>query len=410
MKKITFFLLVLLAFKVTANAQQGGWSIQTSPTTQNLYGVANSSVNTWVAVGGTGTILRSSDGGINWTSITSPVTDALRGVALRGTLGLAVGIAGRVVRSTDGGLSWVQEPRPTTRDLYSVAISDVSAIITGHEGTILVSTDNGLTWAIRTAGTASILFGVSSFHTTAVGAGGQGAIIMSVDGGGGWGLILEGNQLTFFYGASFPSATTGWVVGTSSTIGSIVIKSTNAGFVWTAQTAPTTDQLFGVSFAVLDTGTAVGGTGTIIHTSNGGNNWVSQTSGTTQILNGVSFANSNLGIAVGNAGTILRTSNGGLGAVRKISNEVPVHYSLQQNFPNPFNPATKIRYEMPKSGSVKLVVFDMLGKEITTLVNEKLEAGTYETTFDASQYPSGVYFYRLTTDGFNETKKMIVLK
>ena len=59
---------------------------------------------------------------------------------------------------------------------------------------------------------------------------------------------------------------------------------------------------------------------------------------------------------------------------------------------------------------MKLIVFDILGREIETLVNEKLSAGTYEATFNASQYPSGVYFYRLTADGFNETKKMILLK
>ena len=74
------------------------------------------------------------------------------------------------------------------------------------------------------------------------------------------------------------------------------------------------------------------------------------------------------------------------------------------------SPSTNIRYELPKSGLIKLVVFDMLGREIETLLNEKQNAGTYEVTFNASQYSSGVYFYRLTTDNFSETKKMLLIK
>jgi hypothetical protein len=97
-------------------------------------------------------------------------------------------------------------------------------------------------------------------------------------------------------------------------------------------------------------------------------------------------------------------------SVQTISSEVPSAYSLSQNFPNPFNPSTRIHYSIPRVGFVRLIVFDILGKEITTLVNESQRAGVYETTFNASQYPSGVYFYRLTTDGFRDTKKMILIK
>jgi hypothetical protein len=97
-------------------------------------------------------------------------------------------------------------------------------------------------------------------------------------------------------------------------------------------------------------------------------------------------------------------------SVQTISSEVPSAYSLFQNYPNPFNPSTKIHYEISRNGFVRLIIFDILGKEITTLVNTNQQAGTYETTFNASQYPSGVYFYRLTTNGFTETKKMLLIK
>jgi photosystem II stability/assembly factor-like uncharacterized protein len=283
-------------------------------------------------------------------------------------------------------------------------------VITGHEGTILVSTDDGLTWVSHTAGTASIMFGVSVHGADAVGVGGQGAVVMSVNTGSGWGLTVLGGQLTFFYGTSFVNGTTGWAVGSSSTTGNVIIKSTDGGFVWTGQTAPNTEQLFGVSFAALDTGTAVGGNGTIINTSNSGTTWVSQSSGTTQILNGVSFINTNVGIAVGNGGTILSTTNGGLTGINNLSNEVPQNFSLKQNYPNPFNPGTVIRFQMPVAGQASLKVYDAMGREVQTLVNERLNAGIYETKFEGSGLTSGVYFYKIVTEGFTETKKMLMIK
>jgi hypothetical protein len=85
-------------------------------------------------------------------------------------------------------------------------------------------------------------------------------------------------------------------------------------------------------------------------------------------------------------------------------------YSLSNNYPNPFNPSTKIRYSVPQSSDVIIKVFDILGNEIETLVNEEKPAGTYEITWYAANLPSGVYFYRLKSEGYVETKKMILLK
>ena len=91
-------------------------------------------------------------------------------------------------------------------------------------------------------------------------------------------------------------------------------------------------------------------------------------------------------------------------------NNFPNKFSLKQNFPNPFNPKTKIKYEIAKSGFVNLKVFDVLGREIKTLVNENKNVGTYEIDFDASHLNSGVYFYKLTTNDFSEMKEMILIK
>ncbi|MDQ3022710.1 MAG: SBBP repeat-containing protein [Bacteroidota bacterium] len=96
--------------------------------------------------------------------------------------------------------------------------------------------------------------------------------------------------------------------------------------------------------------------------------------------------------------------------VNPVSSEVPDNFSLSQNYPNPFNPSTKIKFQIKESGIVTLSVFDMLGKEVATIVNEKLKAGSYEETFDGTGLTSGVYFYKLQTDGFIETKRMTLVK
>jgi Bacterial Ig domain/Secretion system C-terminal sorting domain/Carbohydrate binding module (family 35) len=97
-------------------------------------------------------------------------------------------------------------------------------------------------------------------------------------------------------------------------------------------------------------------------------------------------------------------------SVKNISNIVPTDFSLQQNYPNPFNPTTTIQYSLPQSGQVKLIVYDVLGRQVATLIDEKKSAGVYNVSFNAARLTSGVYFYRLNVGTFTETKKMLVLK
>jgi len=120
-----------------------------------------------------------------------------------------------------------------------------------------------------------------------------------------------------------------------------------------------------------------------------------------------------------NTMTLLRTLsdtaqnlyNGGFViGVEPISLTTPNSFRLHQNYPNPFNPKTKIKMEIAKLGNVKLIVYDILGREVTKLVNEKLKPGTYEVEFDGGNYPSGVYFYKLITNNFSEVKKMLLIK
>jgi hypothetical protein len=95
----------------------------------------------------------------------------------------------------------------------------------------------------------------------------------------------------------------------------------------------------------------------------------------------------------------------------------PEEFVLEQNYPNPFNPSTKIKYQIPASLNpsqggtfVQLIVYDILGREVTVLVNEEKQPGIYESVFDGSNLPSGIYLYRLTAGEYSETKKLVLLK
>ena len=89
---------------------------------------------------------------------------------------------------------------------------------------------------------------------------------------------------------------------------------------------------------------------------------------------------------------------------------IPDKFILEQNYPNPFNPTTNIQFQIPNESFVNLIVYDILGNEVASLVNEKKPAGSYEVNFDASGLSSGIYFYKLQTDAFVETKKMLLMK
>lgn len=108
---------------------------------------------------------------------------------------------------------------------------------------------------------------------------------------------------------------------------------------------------------------------------------------------------------------------GNPGGIQILSNKVPDRFSLSQNYPNPFNPSTKIKFDIPiplakgvRGMDVKLMIYDIIGREITTLVNQQLNPGSYSITWDASSYTSGIYFYKLIAGQYNSTKKMVLVK
>src|SRR5205085_1713092 len=96
--------------------------------------------------------------------------------------------------------------------------------------------------------------------------------------------------------------------------------------------------------------------------------------------------------------------------IEPISSEIPDKFSLSQNYPNPFNPSTHIKFSIARSGLVSLKIYDIQGKEVAGLLNEELKAGTFEIEWNASNYSSGVYLYKLVSADYSETKKMLMVK
>jgi hypothetical protein len=128
-------------------------------------------------------------------------------------------------------------------------------------------------------------------------------------------------------------------------------------------------------------------------------------------INRIFFTDTSNGWAVGDGGIILHTTNGGVSFVEEEQlSEVPTVFLLSQNYPNPFNPITSIQYSIPNRNNVVLKIYDILGNEVSTLVNEEKEAGAYAINFDANNLASGLYLYRIQAGSFIDTKKMILLK
>jgi hypothetical protein len=167
-------------------------------------------------------------------------------------------------------------------------------------------------------------------------------------------------------------------------------------------------------------GWVIGNEGPVYGTTDGGENWILQfRSYNDYRLWSIFMLDQSTGWIAGQysssgqpqRGIVLKTNTGGFTYVEeKEINLVAEDYLLSQNFPNPFNPSTKIRYSIPETSKVVIKVNDILGNEIATLVKEDKPSGTYEITWNANNISSGIYFYRLQVGGYIETKKMVLLR
>jgi hypothetical protein len=240
----------------------------------------------------------------------------------------------------------------------------------------------------------------------------------TTDGGMNWdftAFYLNGNEGRAT-GVDFTDVNNVYVSAVRFDLYGAIAKTTDGGQTWVTTAFP--DVLWDIDFPISGAsqiGYAVGSEGTILKTYDAGGNWQSQQSGTILKINKVHFLDLNFGFAVGQNGIILRTTTGGE-PVTKVDKSLTVNeFKLEQNYPNPFNPSTTINFSIPQKINVTLKVYDVLGNEVATLVNEELPAGEYEVTFDSHtgevrNLTSGIYFYRLRAGNYVVTKKMMLLK
>jgi photosystem II stability/assembly factor-like uncharacterized protein len=253
-----------------------------------------------------------------------------------------------------------------------------------------------------------------------------GNIVKTTNGGSNWFVqsVLPKNILTSI---TFLDENTGYVTGGDltwqgqSVPSSYIVKTTNGGINWISQVDITNSYiLYSIYFVNQFTGYACGSPdftansgcwlNKMYKTTNSGNEWIELITPIIESLTSIYFIDAYTGFAVGCNGKILKTITGGVTGITNLPNEIPSEYNLSQNYPNPFNPMTKINFSIPTTQYTILRIYDALGREVQTLVNQKLARGSYEVEFDGSDFVSGIYFYKLETENFGEVKRMILLK
>ncbi len=403
--------------------------------------------------GAGGAVLKSSNSGLNWNYLTGYQT-ALRSIQfLNVNAGYASGDGGIIFKTTNSGNNWQKINSGFVKNLYSLYFTDVNTgYAAGDSGTVIKTSNGGVNWAVQSTGTdknlLSIVFTNSNIGYATGGEmnNGQGVILKTTNGGENWFTQLSGSSMNFTslfflntdtgfavttsnlyktnngganwnvisgvegYDIYFTNNLTGYAMGSNSN----VYKTINGGNNWNVTSTGIIEAFFTIQF-FGDFGIAAGNNGRIMRTTNGGVNWSEIPRITENRLQSVYFTDENTGYIAGYFGAIIKTTNGGLSFLQSNNEIIPKSYLLQQNYPNPFNPSTKIKFEIPINhtsslSSVKLIVFDLQGKEITRLIDEELSAGAYEVSFDGGLLSSGVYFYRIEADNFSETKKMMLIK
>jgi photosystem II stability/assembly factor-like uncharacterized protein len=362
-----------------------------------------------------------------------------------------------IYKTTDKGLNW---SRVFTANEF-VQLQSISSVDdqlwTGglrwgdeydREGVIYNSSDGGENWdAVWTEldHTVNSIFHIDENYAWAVGEYQSTSfigIVLKFDQVNGWVKLpyttdIPLNNL-YFVNKDIGFIMGGWYTGE---VVSVFLKTTNGGDSWYTPEYPD----YWVRDMVVDNngkGWAVGQTkqrdnslwkGVLLKTFNYGESWLVETDTLSSPLESISVQDS-MAIAVGGRGLILRTTNNGNTWVDEDGDIVVSNYYLSQNYPNPFNPSTTIKYSIPAVETlhatslrrnrssdgllVKLVIYDILGREVAILVDAHQRPGNYEVSWDASNFSSGIYFYKFMAgnpsagsgQGYTETKKMILIK
>lgn len=402
MKKIALILILMFCARTYSD-----WELTTSATSNDLLHVLFVNSNTGYACGDIGTIIRTTNGGINWTALASGTNEVLTSMAVNPAninVVYAAGFNGALLKTTNAGNNWSLQ---SVGGLYNaIVFKDANTGIAAGVGGIVYRTTNGGTnWVSVDPG-----IGLVTISSLYIGGGvifggcASGKIIKSTNNGLNWTNYQTPSSFSF-YSIYFLNDVTGFAADNTGK----VFKSSNSGVNWSQISVHS-----GTKFTITRNGIDLfmcGVQGKILKSTNYGVNWITQTTGTSIDFYAMQFLNQNVGFAVGEGGAIYRTSNGGepIG-INNVSSVVPENYSLLQNYPNPFNPNTNIQFSIPNSGFVSLTVYDVLGKEVSVLVSEQLASGTYRADFEGNNLNSGIYFYTIRAGSYSETKRMILIK
>jgi photosystem II stability/assembly factor-like uncharacterized protein len=348
----------------------------------------------------------SSNDGVTWQSVSNSLIDRYTNcVAANSTcIFLSTGYGG-MLKSTNNGLNWNQCNNGLPSSSWTIFAYDDVILITSYDYSYR-STNNGLNWySINPGFTVSNLARVGNVLVAGNPAMENGGLSRSTDIGATWtnlfsvmpsGLVAK-DSIFYFRGSSG------------------MYKSTNLGLNWVLFN---TENIAVQNFMVVIENklVALNYDYGIFTSSNNGVNWVSRNQGFYTNMKYYSIIQKGENVFIGTDRGVWKRTKLDLINIKKISSEIPKSFSLEQNYPNPFNPTTKIKFDIPKVNNavqnidVSLKVYDVTGREIMTLVNEKLQTGSYEYNFEANGLSSGAYFYKLTAGDFSSVKKLVLVR
>lgn len=440
--KSLFTILSLLILTVTANAQ---WTVVSQvPSNPNINSISVVDQNViWVACDAN-RLYKTTNGGTSWLlRNTGLPTGNLYGISALDTTTCWVGtVSGSIYKTTNGGSTWTLQfslAGSFTNGLkmfnanYGVYYGDPTG--SGQPYQFRYTTNGGTNWLLSpTAPIAGNEFGVVNawdwIDTTRfwIGSANLAASATTAKvyktssgfGGGNWSSVnisgTGGAQGLYYQAVAFTDANNG-MAGSN---GGDIRKTTDGGNTWQNVTNPPGFTAFAaINFHGMKDGSNAirvsisdGLAYKIFRTTNLGAVWTEEVLPALGQTNGVQhmqFINANLGFSGGNLGLLMRYGNPS--GINTSNSELPADFSLGQNYPNPFNPSTKINFSIPVSANVSLRIFDAVGREVATLLNEFVNAGNYTADFIApSNMNSGVYFYTLTAGDFKQTKKLLLVK
>jgi hypothetical protein len=339
----------------------------------------------------------STNGGLNWTNLyTLGASNNIFAIATKNNDNIIfLGTRDGVRRSTNGGSSFINLTSGFAAGawIYDLDISsNGNYIAAGTSKGVYVSSNNGDTWVPVAGITQSDTIYSVNFRTFNT-ADGQSEKLNAGSSGGKlfettdpdflaavivYAFIAKVSEISYVN-----DATLGLIglalsdFGFDNSTGSGFAYSTDGGVTWTQNNTGITNSAKTSALAYRSTGS------------------------TAQFYTGL-FENQNNGAKIFGQSFVI--------GIQQVSSYIPEKYSLSQNYPNPFNPATNIEFAIPQSGFVKLTVYDGIGREVETLVNKDLKAGIYKADWNASKYSSGIYYYRIASGNFIETKTMILVK